>query len=404
MGWIDDLMEMTADLESPRSYFYWAGLATISAVVKNRVYIRRYSKLGNVIDFPPNIYVLLYGPSGTRKGVPIMLARNLCIDTGDVKMISGRNSIQGIIKDMSQVRSVRGQGVKSDSTALIIASEFASSLVQDPQAMAILTDLHDGQYHREWKNTLKYSAQETLKNVNLTMLGGINEAMYESMMKDTEIRGGFIARSAIISETARSGKNLLLRRVANPFDMGKMVEYLKALKQLKGEFAIDDNALTYLEDWYDKYAPEDMDDKTGTAMRLDAHVLKLTQLIALSRAPELRIKKEDAKEAIEQCEEVILPNVKAVTAGAGEAEIAKKARIFLRTLMESPGYKMNRQKMLRKHYGDFDSFDLNRIVDNLVEAGILLDPVQVQIGRSRDMQYEASPSTIRDLTRKKKEN
>src|SRR5262245_13159536 len=124
MGWLEDLMELTSDLESPRAYFYWAGLATLSATVKNNVFIRRYSKLGDTMDFAPNLYVLLYGPSGTRKGVPIMIARNLCIEAQGVRMISGRNSIQGIMKEMANVRQLRGQNLKSDATALIIASEF----------------------------------------------------------------------------------------------------------------------------------------------------------------------------------------------------------------------------------------------------------------------------------------
>lgn len=400
MGWLEDLMELTSDLESPRAYFYWAGLATLSAVVRNNIFIRRYSKLGETMDFPPNLYVLLYGPSGTRKGVPIMLARNLCIETQGVRMISGRNSIQGIMKEMANVRQLRGQNLKADATALIIASEFASSLVQDPQAMSILTDLHDGQYHKEWKNTLKHSAQEVLKNPNVTLLGGINEAMYESMMKDTEIRGGFIARSAIIAESARAGKNLLLHPVADPKNMNQLVEYLKALKQLKGPFAIDDDAMRYLDGWYDEYKPEEIDDKTGTAMRLDAHVLKLVQLLAVSREPVLRIKLEDAKKAVNICVETILPNVQQVTAGAGEGEIAKKARTFIRTLLASPGYKLNRQKVLRKHYGDFDSFDLNKIVDTLVEAGVLLDPVKVRVGAGMDLMYELAPDVIQKLIKK----
>jgi hypothetical protein len=85
MSWLTDLMSQTQDLESPRRYFYFAGLGVLSAVVKRNVWLDR----GGAYKLYPNVYIMLIGPSGIKKGLPIKIAEKLVTDMNVTKVIAG---------------------------------------------------------------------------------------------------------------------------------------------------------------------------------------------------------------------------------------------------------------------------------------------------------------------------
>src|SRR5258705_8032037 len=128
MGWMQDFLDSTDGMESPKSYFYWSMLTTISAVVGRRVWIDR----GGVYQLYPNIYTFLISRrSGLRKGIPVNIAKTLAYEVGRVRVIDGQNSIQGVIKELARVRTVGAGHVIRDAEGFLITGEFASFMLQD---------------------------------------------------------------------------------------------------------------------------------------------------------------------------------------------------------------------------------------------------------------------------------
>ena len=124
MSLISEFLASTAESEAPESYFFWSFMAAIAAVSNNNTYFERhYYQLGT------NIYVLLFGKSGMRKGVPISLAKQLVEQTGNIRVLSGRASIQSIIMQLGQAYTREGHAPITDATGFISASEFASSQI-----------------------------------------------------------------------------------------------------------------------------------------------------------------------------------------------------------------------------------------------------------------------------------
>ena len=72
-NWLTELVNQHKEYESPLSFWRWAGLAAISAVVKDNIWIDR----AGLFKQYPNIYVILYADSGPKKGAPIVMARTL---------------------------------------------------------------------------------------------------------------------------------------------------------------------------------------------------------------------------------------------------------------------------------------------------------------------------------------
>src|SRR5690349_9206016 len=132
MSWLDTIVSQHAESESPSSYWRWSAMAALSAVVKDKIWMdRHYYKLY------PNIYVMLFGPSGIKKGPPVNMARKLVDQVNNTRVINGRSSIQGILKKLGESETKPGGYIINTSCGFICSSEMASSVVEDKAFMTI---------------------------------------------------------------------------------------------------------------------------------------------------------------------------------------------------------------------------------------------------------------------------
>ena len=381
MTWISDIIDQHKELESPKSFWYWSALAAISAVVKDQVWMGR-----QIYNLYPNIYVMLHADSGMKKGPPISMARKLVSPVGNVTVISGRSSIQGILKDMGQGQTQPGGKIVNKNKVFICSSELSSSIVEDKVATKILTDLYDRQYNEgEWRSLLKMESFE-LKDPTITMLTATNEAMSEDFFTKSAIQGGYFARTFIIYEKQGTVSNSLVYPLSNPPNYTNSANYLKELAKLRGEFAplasleqnnefryrksrhgrdvyFNKTGLIY-DDWYDGFKELIRDsqtkDDTGTFNRFGDSVLKVAMLLALADKPELTISPEVMEKAIEECER-LLGNVRKTTMGKNgmSAKAVLKSTIIME-LLNRENHQVTRTVLMKKmwqHYDNSEEFD-----------------------------------------------
>jgi hypothetical protein len=364
MNWLETILQDTEEAEAPRSFFFWSALAAISAVVKNKVYLDRY-----FYKLYPNVYIFLVAKSGLRKGIPIAMAKALVKEVDNTRVISGRNSIQGIIKDLSITVTTPGKPPLRDACGFIVSGEFSTVLIRDPEALTILTDLHDGHYNPEWKNTLKGTGVEELKGVNITVLGAVNQTHFKDMI--SQKTGGFIARTMIVEEVKRATKNPLLDKPEHVLDIKKLAEHLKKLALLEGEFKWDDEAKETYRKWYMAWNPEDREDN------------------------DLTIRPEDLSLATKACSR-FERTARTVTSGhGGQSEFGPKIKLLIDELIVAPQSSIKRSTFLSKHYGDIDAYDLDRVVATLAQAGALNERKI-----KNDIVYEASKKLIDEYKKK----
>lgn len=377
--WIDSFMKATEGAESPRSYFYWSALATISATVRNKVYLDKY-----FYKLFPNIYVLLVGRSGLRKSYPVNLAKQMVSKLNCTRVISGRNSIQAIIQELGRTQTAPGRPPLKDAIGFIASGEMGTLLVEDPQATNILMDLFDGHYNVEWKSTLKTAGVDELKNVNLTLLGAVNPEIIKDIIHAKEIKGGFVARTMMVVEHKRAHKNPLLERPEGIVEVEEFLPYLRQLLQLEGCFIMTPSAKECFTDWYMSYdADEKKDDLTGTAQRIHDQILKVAMLIALAERPQLVLEESHIEEALDECLK-FEASARAVTQGTGSSDMAPKIKIVVDELLRKKEVK--KSDLLRWHYGDFDVQDLERIMPTLIQAKMVMEDVV-----ARETVYKATP-------------
>lgn len=369
MGFLDEVMEGTAEAESPKSFFWWAGIAAVAATVKNNVFLDKfYYKLY------PNIYCFFVAKSGLRKGFPIGLAKDLVTEVGQRRVIAGRASVEAIINDLSTATTPKHGGPPiTDAAGFVVSGEFSASIVRNPDALTILTDLYDGHYNKEWKSHLKTSGNQELKGVNITMLGGMNETHFNDLITEKEISGGFIARTLVVFEDKRALRNSLTKPPTVSFDIPKLASYLKKIRDVKGQMVWADDARDEFDSWYYKYDAEGQDDKTGIANRVHDHILKVAMLISMSQTPSLVIELPHIQEAMTKVL-ALVQNVKRVTEGQGKSVSSNAMKIIVTLLLAHPEHKMSRIVMLQKGRGQYDYMEFDRAIDTLVQSNIINTP------------------------------
>jgi len=133
-SWVKNILDSTEELESPRIFWYWSALSAISAVVKDNVWLPRGFAQNKIF---PNIFVMLNAISGLRKGPPIAMMKDLVQRTDVTRIITGRASIQGILKALSQQETIKGGAMRwgGKPVAYIVSSELTSSLVEDREQL-----------------------------------------------------------------------------------------------------------------------------------------------------------------------------------------------------------------------------------------------------------------------------
>jgi hypothetical protein len=302
MSWLDDLLRATEDLEAPPKWFWWSGLAAISAAVRRNVWIDREGHFKTY----PNIFVALISPeSGARKGPPINACKNTLREADVTRVISGRNSIQGVMRLLAQPKKFKDGSEIKDAQGILISGEFSTFLTQDPDALSILVDLYNSSEHEEWEYNLKEPPPITLKAPCVTMLIASNESLFDDKVKRKEIEGGFVGRIIMVKEGRSSKINALVDdSPENPLPYHKkLATRLIEASNLRGRFKWSEAARRRYKEWYGDLCRAGIKDRTGTYRRLGDQVLKVVQLVNIAKGDDMYLEIRDVELAIDRCGE-----------------------------------------------------------------------------------------------------
>jgi hypothetical protein len=341
---------------------------------------------------------MFHADSGMKKGPPVNMAKRLVTKVGNTRVISGRSSIQGILKEMGQTESKPGGVVLKKAVAFICSSELSSSIVEDKVATTILTDLYDRNYNAEtWKSLLKMESFD-LKDPTITMLTATNESHSSDFFTRKDISGGYFARTFIIHESEANRINSLLVPPDIIPDYDKLSLYLKELAKLNGAFLplgskekTDHHNRILLnkysgvqeffteageayEQWYREFsqARKGVKDSTGTLNRFGSSVIKVAMLLSLSKRPHLEIDIESMEEAIKLCE-MLIGNIRRITVGktSDEGTNAIRKTILLQELMERDNHMISRAQLNKKFWIQGNVNEWDECALSFETAGIL---------------------------------
>jgi hypothetical protein len=376
MNWIDTVLSQTDHVETPKPFVRWSLYSAIAAVTSPNVSLNKQG----AYDLYPNIYVMLLAESGVGKGFGVWLAKSLVTAVDNTRVFAGRNSIQKIVTDLSMAYSRKGKEMIKDARAYLSSGEFVNFLLKDEQSISILTEWYDTHYVKEWANSLKSSGTETLKDINITLLGASTSDYLRESVPVAAIRGGFFGRLMVIYSSEKGKVNALIDEAKEEEQVAPKVKewakYLVELSKIKpgSQFRVTDFAREYYRPWYydlqERIRTNKLVDKTGYIHRLHDHALKIAMIISLSQSTELVLHKSHVQEGIELAED-LLATVKKTVMGIGLSLSAPKNEVFLRTLFKASDHKVSRVKMMQDNHNEFDSIEMDRVALTLEDAGYI---------------------------------
>lgn len=372
MSFIDLVLDSTKEYEAPRRFYYWSALSAISAVVKDQIWF----DMAKAYKLYPNIYVLLYGPSGVRKGPAIALAEKVVKKIDNTRVINGRSSIEAIIKELGTFTTRKGKEALKDSAGFVVASELSSSIIANPSAMDIMTNLYDRIWNEdEWKYKLKVGESHTLNNPTITWLAGTNEALFKDFVPEKNIHGGLIGRMFMVSETKPHRLNALMFDPDIIPDYQKMAEVLRPVADLKGPFEMDVGLRGYVQEWYINFRTQiepQLMDETGFVPRILDFVIKNAMLISCGRRGDLKIIDSDISEALEVTLPLIVPTKRASQALKKLDPSKQEQRgLVLHYLANKGPEGCGRMEILKNLGLKLDHEDLDKVINLMLQMQVV---------------------------------
>ena len=370
--WISDVFDSIEHVETPRSWIWFSLCSAVSAAAANNYYMM---VLKGTVMIKPNIYVILLGESGLGKEFPIYIAQELVQRAEVTRVISGRSSIQAIVKELSTAKTRPDKPPIVDSRAFLVNGELSTAIIKDPDALTLLTDLYDRK--TKWSNRLKGSGEEQLKDTYITALFGSSYAHFHASIPQENIEGGFIGRIFVVEETKLFQQTDLFEPEEEGKDIideiaKKFVPHLEQINKKSGRIIPNAESMEFFNNWRRKWREENPPgiDKTGFKPRVPFHVLKIAMCLVLSNYESLKtlvMTREHIEEAIEKVTSLAYGTQK-LTDGKGLDQFSVQQKMVLDFLINAEENCLTRKQLLVKGYGNYSSPILDQILDNLLEV------------------------------------
>lgn len=286
--------------EASEHFIMWTGIFTLAAA------IRRHAKLPRDIlgsyEISPNVYILFVAPPGrARKSTTLNYAEDL---------LDGLQRITKAPTIVTQASLLNRLVTSDDSSIYVLSAEFGSFIKKSGVEMfEFLTDIFDGRKNIE-ASTISRGI-EFAERPCVNLLGATTPKWIAENMPESVIGGGFASRVIFVYvENVR--RRQLYYRELNHTALDKLkkdlIDDLQHIADtIKGEYDIDEEAETFMQEWYAKNADEgEKHDKlSGYFERKPAHIHKVAMLLRAAYSDDMRITLKDvidAKDLLEMLE------------------------------------------------------------------------------------------------------
>lgn len=357
-------LKYSAKTEPPQSYHIWTCLSVIGAALQRKVYLRWGFK-----TLYPNIYVVLIGPSGCRKGTAMNIGKNLLQEINGILMASESTTREALIRDMKDgittFTDPTDQMLKFHSSVTVFSEELSVFLgQQNIKFLADLTDWFDAS--DQWTYRTKGSGTDKLVGVCVNILGATAPDWLRSILPQEAFGGGFTSRVIFVVE---DGKKQIVADPRIPIEVQQMrpalVHDLEMINSMAGEMAFSEEAMAIYAPWYEQQSksPAIKDPHfAGYCERRAIHALKLSMIVSASRSSERLITGQDFQRALALLE-AVEPKMPRAFLGLGRAKYSEMTAQIFEFMKRSK--RATQADVLNKFDLDLDEYTLQLIMKTL---------------------------------------
>ena len=367
--WLTSYTEFAENSEPPPLFKIWSGVSAICACLQRKCW--------TVWDRPvyPNMYIVLVGPSGCRKGTAMGPIMTLLVNLG-IKMAAEAITREALIKVL-KLSGVTDYEVTKDQTEPIMHASLTIfsqelSVFLNRNNEALLADLCDWYDCRDqWTYQTKNMGTDIIIGVWVNIFGATTPTFLQSSLPQNAIGGGLTSRMVLVYGDKKH------KSCPCPFLSPEEKELFKELfrdlediNQLRGEFKMTKDFLNTYSNWYMKSEekPRFKDiNFAGYNDRRATHLRKLSMVMSASRGDDMILTEMDFLNALTLLErtETRMP---LALSGRGLLEKSNVLEDIIR-LLSSKGT-LTTSDIASRFYRDIDLDELNRMVRTMEKAGI----------------------------------
>jgi len=364
--WLTSWFEYLDNTEPPHQYKLWVGLSVIASALQRKCRI----EMGHLVVYP-NLYTVLIGPSGTRKGTAMEAGRWFLAKKG-IPIAADAATKEALSRQMAEISEnenilVTEQGANHASMT-IYSNEFTVLIgYNNTGMMDWLNDWYD--CRDPWIYKTKQQGTDSIDAVWVNLIAATTPEIFRSAMPPELIGSGLSARTIFIYEEKKS------KLVPIPF----MTKKELALKQIlyhdfeimcsmNGKFKYQQD---FIEAYVDLRVSDDINKRfedprmEGYLNRRPVHLLKLSMIIAASESEDMIISAKRlyrANEILEKAEK----NMPLVFSGFGKSALADVMDRIWKTITYSGKKGVLLSELTYSFRNDVDSYNLIRIMNTLV--------------------------------------
>ncbi len=354
--WIRAYLEYTSSSEAPKLFRKWTAISSVAAALERKVWLDM-----GLETFYPNLYVILVGPSGSRKGTAMKPAKEIMQEVG-VQLTAQSTTKEALAEELAHAQQVTDmEGAENVNEAMIahssvtIYNEELAVLFKhdDPDLIMWLTNWHDCE--DTWNRTTKTQGDSEIIGVWVNLLGAMTPELVKAYLPETAIGGGLTGR-IIFVYAHEKGKIVPLpfqsKEEQEMFD--PLVRDLDRIHSLKGEFGYTEPFLDAWSEWVREQEQEQLfKDKNlkPYVNRRRSHALKLCMVLAASEGPKLVLTRAILGRCVEVLERVE-ESMASVFSGVGTSRDAKLLSEIAEHIIEEG--EATRSEILRRFYKDIE--------------------------------------------------
>lgn len=293
--WLTTYAEYTSEQESPSLFHFWVGTSAIAAALERSVWINR----GYYTLFP-NLYTVLIGASArVRKTSAIRIGfdiyREAMEDGVIVSQKTTPEALIGIFVEGFKQRGVSGGVIVADELGVFLGGQ-----AKNMDLMQLLTKWYDCPEFFEYHTVMR--GKEVMNYVHCNMIAGTTPQWLRDGMPPHAVGGGFTSRIIFVYQDKPEKLIAFPEITSEQRRMKKeLIEDLKRISKLQGQFTLTGEAREWYENWYTKvFKPE-----STPYMSLDGYygrkhdtLLKVAMCLAVSKSNNLVIDEIEMKMAL----------------------------------------------------------------------------------------------------------
>lgn len=288
-NFISSYVNYTSNTEVPAVFSRWASIVGLGAFLG-----RSYSIQHGNFNINPNVYGMLIGSAGTRKGTAVKSIKHLLGLANYTTFAAERTSKEKFLLDLSGQevdkedidsflsKNLFGDEPETDAEIFIAIDEFNDFIGNgNIEFISMLGNMWD--YNGKYKNRIKTGKSVEINNPTISILGGNTPTGFTLAFPPEILGQGFFSRLLLVYGEP-NGKRIAFPEPPDPKYTAELVELLGAIKSnCFGTASIELGAKKLLEKIYaSKPVIEDIRFESYSNRRF-THLLKLCIIVSAGR-------------------------------------------------------------------------------------------------------------------------